>query len=230
MKNRALILAGGIGSRTGENIPKQFIEVNKKPVVCYTIEKFLEISEIYEIFVVCLDSWIPKMKHYINCFKYQNVHICKGGITGLDSVYNGISAMNSYDGSDFVLIHDAARPFIDAESIRQNIQTAQKYGCAVCSVDCVETLVFSKDGLRSEKIVQRDCLKRIMTPQTFQLKILRELFSDHTKILASNSPSAFCLYADAGYPVYCSRGTERNVKITFPEDVEYFKNLFTVKI
>ena len=226
MNNIALILAGGVGIRAGQDIPKQFIEVNRKPVICYTIEKFLCVPEISEILVVCLENWIPKLQDYVKLFNYRNVHICKNGKTGLDSVYQGIQALKSHDEDDLILIHDAARPFIDSETIHDNIRIAQKYNCALTAVDCVETLAYTEDGLTSNKIIQRDYLKRIMTPQTFRLKILREIFSDHENILKSKNPSTFCLYVESGYPVYCSKGNERNIKITYPEDVEYFKKFF----
>ena len=198
-KNTALILAGGHGTRARQDIPKQFIEINGKPLVCYTIEKFLAVSEIDEIIIVCLEDWIPKIKEYIDFTARSSIRVCAGGGTGLDSVWCGLQILRNNDGADLVLIHDGVRPFVDAETIRKNILTAQKYGCAVTSVDCVETLVYTEDGLYSERIVQRDYLKRVMTPQTFRLKTLRDLFSDHEKIISSKSPSTFCLYVEGGH-------------------------------
>lgn len=226
MSNYALILAGGTGSRSGQNIPKQFIEGNGKPVICYTIDKFANLEEIDAIIIVCLESWIPNMKEYIKRFNYKNVTVCKNGKTGLDSVYYGVNALSQYDDDDLILIHDAARPFIDSAAITDNIRVAKEHGCALTSVDCVETLIYSEDGVHSERVIPRDCLRRIITPQTFKLGILRKLFSNHEKILNSSYPSTFCLYSEAGYPIYCSKGNERNIKITYSEDVEYFRNFF----
>ncbi len=225
--NIALILAGGIGSRSGEKIPKQFIEVNGKPLIIHTIEKFECSKEIDGIVVSCIQGvWQDKLKD--ECKKYgiqKLLGICDGGRTGLESTQNGIKFLSFYNDRDLVLIHDAVRPFIDEKSISQNISVALEHDVAMCSVDCVETLVHTVDGICSDKVISRDGMKRVLTPQTFRLGILRELYQglDCSK---SECPSTFVLYMNAGKPVYCSKGSERNIKITYPDDVKYFRNMF----
>lgn len=225
--NIALILAGGIGSRSGEKIPKQFIEVNNKAVIIYTLEKFEHCKEIDGIVVSCISGvWQDKLKE--DCKKFgisKLLGVCDGGRSGLESTQKGIEFLSSYDDGDLVLIHDAVRPFIDEESISQNVNIAQKHNVAMCSVDCVETLVHTVDGICSDKVISRDGMKRVLTPQTFRLGILRELYQG-LDCSGSECPSTFVLYMNMGKPIYCSKGSEKNIKITYPEDVQYFRQMF----
>ena len=133
--------------------------------------------------------------------------------------------MSGQDENDIVLIHDSVRPFITQRSISENVRVAKEHGVAVTSVPCVETLVKVNPDGYSDQQVPRDGLMRVMTPQSFKLGILRELFKN-TDVLNSPFPSTFALYMSKGYPVYCSYGSERNIKITYPEDVEFLKKLF----
>lgn len=225
--NIVLILAGGIGSRSGESIPKQFVKINEKPLIIYTLEKFEQNSNIDLICIACHKDYIETMKLYVEQFNISKAKmIIMGGATGLESAYNGIIEINKIAGDDsLVLIHDAVRPFINQESIDNNVEVARKYGLAMCSVPLVETLAYSEDGIIAPKIVARDNLHRILTPQTFKLSILNELYSDES-VLKSNHPSTFSLYMSKGLPIYLSKGSEKNIKITYPEDIQYFKKFF----
>ena len=225
--NTALILAGGIGKRAGEVTPKQFLEINNKPLIIYTLEKFQFCALIDEIIIVCVEGWISRLKEYTDIFQISKVkQIIKGGRNGLESVKNGIDALHYCAEDDLILIHDAVRPFIDNESLLENIRIASQYGMALTSVDLVETLVYCKDGIVGERVVDRDNLKRILTPQTFSYSILRDLYSDETKLDPVKYPSTFSLYMSTGKKVYCSKGSEKNIKITFPEDIIYFRKMF----
>lgn len=225
--NIALILAGGIGSRSGEKIPKQFVEVNDKPLIIYTLEKFEKCRDIDGIVITCVKEWISRLNEYIKKFGITKViNVVEGGKNGLFSVKKGIDALNNCEDNDLILIHDAVRPFIDEMSIEENIKVGQKYGVALTSVDLLETLVYSADGINGEKVIDRDNLKRILTPQTFKYSLLKELYYDEEKLDAQKYPSTFSLYMSTGNKVYCSKGSEKNIKITYPEDIEYFKKMF----
>lgn len=227
MKRIALILAGGVGTRSGEKIPKQFVEINRKPLIVYTLEKFQESNSVDGIVVTCVENWIPRLEEYVREFNISKVlKVVKGGKNGLDSVKNGLNALSMCSDEDLVLIHDAVRPFVDVSSIEENIRVASQYGLALTAVDLLETLVYSEDGIVGEKVVDRDKLKRILTPQTFNYKLLKELYADDSKLNPLKYPSTFSLYMSTGAKVYCSKGSEKNIKITYPEDIQYFKKMF----
>lgn len=227
VSNIALILAGGIGSRVGETIPKQFVEINGKPLIIYTLEKFDNNSNIDYICIVCHSEWINKLWDSIDKYKIKKVKsIIAGGNTGLSSAYKGIIEINKFgNGDSLVLIHDAVRPFIDEECINANIKIASQKGLAMCAVSLVETLAYSEDSVFSDKVIPRDNLYRIQTPQTFKLSILNNLYSN-IDVEKSNEPSTFSLYMKQGLPIYLSPGNEKNIKITYPEDLNYFKQFF----
>ena len=224
--NIALILAGGVGSRCGSSVPKQFVKVNGKPLIIYTLEKFNSCSLIDGICVACEDGWQDELKLYAEKYDIDKLrNICLGGRTGLESVKNGLNALSYAKPDDLILIHDAVRPFVDEETIVDNIHVAQKYGLAMASIECVETLVRTTDGTFSSEVIPRDNLRRILTPQTFKYEILQKLFRS-CDIIKSKEPSVFALYMSTGEPIYCSRGNSKNIKITYLDDLEYCKKLF----
>lgn len=227
IKKIALILAGGIGLRADESIPKQFIKVGGKPVIIYTLEQFQKCDRIDDIYIVCVDGWIEKLYSYVHEFNISKVkRIVSGGESGLESARNGLNAIDPVNPDDLILIHDSVRPFVEITTIEENISVAEQHGVAVTSVDLVETLVYSKDGIFSDKLIPRDGLKRILTPQTFKYSILRKLY-DESELDATMNPSTFSLYMRTGQPVYCSKGTEKNIKLTYHSDIEYFKKMFS---
>lgn len=225
--NIAMILAGGKGSRSGLDHPKQFYKVHEKPVLVYTLEKFQMAPSIDLICVVCAEEWKEEVWSYKERFHiYKLSEVVTGGTTGLKSVYNGLLGMKGASENDFVLIHDAVRPFIDKRVIEDNIAVANRYGQAMTAVDCVETLVYTENGCYAEHSIPRDGLKRIQTPQTFKMGDILQLFS-HTDLDVCKEPSAFALWMAAGNPIYCSEGNEKNIKLTYPEDIDYFTRLFS---
>lgn len=224
--NIALILAGGVGNRVGSVVPKQFIEVKSKPVLVYTLEAFQGCKQIDAICVVANSNWIVSVKNYVSVFNISKVKwIVEGGRTGLESLFNGIKAMKECPKDALILIHDAVRPFITNEVIEDNINVALKHGVAVTSVPCVETLVRIDENNKSVEQISRDSLMRVMTPQTFSYSVLNEILQKED-LKKCHYPSFFSLYMSKGFPVYCSHGSERNIKITYPEDLEYLKKLF----
>ncbi len=225
--NIALILAGGEGKRAQQSIPKQFVDIDGKPLIIYTVEKFEENPNVDGIVIACHPDWTGYLYEVIKEYGITKVKsIVDGGSTGLESAYNGIVEIsNLYSDDSLVLIHDAVRPFVDQETINDNIRVAKEHGLAMCSVQLVETLAYSEDNEYSSRVVPRDNLKRILTPQTFRLDILKEIYGG-VDLKSAMEPSTFALYMDEGQPIYLSKGSEKNIKITYPEDIEYFFSHF----
>ena len=228
MMNIALILAGGQGIRAKTAVPKQFLEIKGKPMIVYTLEKFQNCSSIDRICIVCSPEWksfLLKAKEYYSLGKVDL--FAEAGNNGLESCWKGVVSLSDCQDSDLVVIHDAVRPFVDEETIADSLRVAEKYGCALSSIPCVETMVRTgEDDSSADEMISRDHLFRILTPQTFQLGILRDLFRDFDPEVGKKYPSAFAYYMSLGNPVFLSKGSERNIKITYPEDIEYFRKLF----
>ena len=198
-----IILAGGIGTRTGLNVPKQFLLIKEKPLICYTIDKFEQSKSVDKIIIPCVSTVVAKLCSYIIQFNsHKNIEVIEGGRTGLESVFNAIEIIKNSPDDDIVTIHDGVRPFVDVKTIEKNIETAKLYGNAVAVVDCVETLIHSTDGISSDGLIPRDCLKRVLTPQSFKLGILKNLFKTREYTLSRRDPSTFSLFINQGNKVF----------------------------
>ena len=170
--NIALIIAGGVGERMHQDIPKQFINVYDKPVIIYTLEAFQQHPNIDAIEVVCLDGWHDILRAYSRQFGITKLeNIVSGGKTGQESIRNGLYDIveRHSDSDDIVLIHDAIRPMVSADVISDNIRVCRQYGNAITVVPCTAAMLKTYDSLSTEEQVPRDNLKITQTPQTFYI-------------------------------------------------------------
>ena len=161
-KNIALIIAGGIGTRMHQDIPKQFINVRDKPVIVYTMEVFQQHPNIDAIEVVCLYGWHDILRAYAKQFGITKLEsIVDGGTTGLQSIRNGLYdvAERYHDDDDIVLIHDAIRPLVSQEIISDNIRVCREYGNAITVIPCTAVMLKTYDSLISDAQIPRDNLK-----------------------------------------------------------------------
>ena len=230
--NIALIIAGGVGARMHQDIPKQFINVYDKPVIIYTLEAFQKHPNIDAIEVVCLDGWHDILRAYAKQFgitKLENV--VSGGAVGQDSIRNGLFdiATRHTDADDIVLIHDAIRPMVSADIISDNIRVCRQYGNAITVIPCTAAMLKTADGLVSDTTIPRDNLKSTQTPQTFFLQEIVEVHKEALKRGITNSIASCTLYIEMGKPVYMSIGSEKNLKLTTSEDIEIFMALLHAK-
>lgn len=211
MQNYALIVAGGSGARMQSELPKQFIELAGKPILMHTLEAF-DFDDI-QIILVLPQSQISYWKTL--CIKHDftiNHKIVNGGNTRFQSVKNGLTSIETFDG--LVAIHDGVRPLIKREVIVNSFQEANDRGNAVVSVP-------SKDSLRkisgpSNEAVKRADFKIIQTPQTFQVQLIKKAFE--TPYQESFTDDASVLES-SGQAIYLIQGNYSNIKITTPEDL-----------
>lgn len=228
MKNIAMIIAGGIGARTHQDIPKQFINVHDKPIIIYTLEAFQNHPSIDAIELVCLEGWHDVVWAYAKQFGITKLeNIVTGGATGQDSIRNGLYDIASRykDDDDIVLIHDSIRPMVSAEIISDNIRVCRECGNATAVIPCTSVMLKTEDSVVSENQVPRDNLKITQTPQAF---FLNELLSVHAEAIKKDllpSIASCALYIEMGKKVYLSLGSEKNIKITTSEDIEIFSSL-----
>ena len=229
--NIALIIAGGTGQRMNQDIPKQFLNVNDKPVIIYTLEAFQRHPNIDKIEVVCLDGWQEILRAYCKQFGISKLaNVVEGGENGQSSIRNGLWDLKEmYDENDLVLIHDAIRPMVSEEIISDAIRVCKKYGNSISVIPCAEAMLKTEDGVSSLEQIPRDNLKRTQTPQTF---VLKDIVAAHEEALEkgiTNSVASCTLYIELGKKLYFSAGSEKNIKLTTPDDIDIFKSLLVTR-
>ena len=231
MANVALIIAGGSGNRMNQDIPKQFLTVNERPVIVYTLETFEKHPEIDAIAVVCIEGWDQVLWAYAKQFNISKLkYVIPGGKNGQDSIRNGVYELEKhYAKDDLVLIHDAIRPMVSAEIISDNIRVAREQGNAITVIPCAEAMLTTKDGNESGETYPRDNLKRTQTPQAFKIGDICELHREALKAGITNSIASCTLMIEMGKKVYFSAGSEKNIKLTTIEDIDIFKALLAAK-
>ncbi len=213
MKNIVLIIAGGVGARMGQDIPKQFINVYDKPVIVYTLEAFQKHPSIDAIEVVCLDGWHDVLWAYAKQFGIAKLeNIVSGGKNGQDSIRNGLYDIASrHNGSDdIVLVHDAIRPMVSNDIISDNIRVCRQYGNAITVVPCTAAMLKTFDSLSTEEQVPRDNLKITQTPQAFFLQDIIAAHKEALKKGITNSVASCTMYyIELGRKLYMSAGSEK---------------------
>ena len=225
--NIALVVAGGSGQRMNQDIPKQFINVNDKPIIIYTLEAFQNHPDIDAIEVVCLEGWHDILWAYAKQFRITKLAgIVNGGENGQGSIRAGIYALKEkYEGNDIVLVHDAIRPMLSAEVISENLAKCKLYGSAITAVPCAEAMLVTEDRKKTNESFPRDRLIRTQTPQTFPLSKLCWAHEEGLKRGITNSVATCTLMIELGETIYFAAGSEKNIKITTVDDLEIFKAL-----
>lgn len=229
MKKVALVLAGGVGSRMGQEIPKQFIEINNKPILIYTLEGFEKSDYIDSILVVCVDGWHKKLKNYAKQFKIDKLKwIVSGGSSGQESIRNGLFFLEDKClDDDIVVIHDGIRPMVDETVLEDVIETAIKYGNGVSSLPYNEQIfIIDKNNTNSSiQYINRETLRRVSTPQAYNYSTIinayKEAFEKEVGIHGSHYANT--MMVELGHRVYFAKGSDKNIKLTTPEDLELFK-------
>ena len=229
--NTALIIAGGSGSRMHQDIPKQFLTVNERPVIVYTLEAFQNHPEIDAIAVVCIEGWEKVLWAYAKQFNITKLkYVVAGGENGQSSIRNGVFELEKhFSPDDVVLIHDAIRPMVSAEIISDCISKTEKYGNAITVIPCAEAMMQTEDGKISTGSYPRDNLKRTQTPQGFKIGDICQLHRDALEAGITNSVASCTLMIEMGKQVHFSAGSEKNIKLTTVEDIDIFKALLKAK-
>lgn len=229
--NIALVIAGGVGSRMRQDIPKQFLSVNDKPVIIYTLECFQKHPAIDAIAVVCLEGWEDVLRVYCKQFNITKLKwIVKGGENGQSSIRNGIFKLREEcNENDIILIHDAIRPMLSDEIISNNIATCKQKGNAITYIPCAEAMLESDNKEFAISQIDRSTLVRTQTPQTFYLKDIASLHEEALEKEITNSVASCTLMLELEKKVYLTLGSEKNLKLTTPDDLEIFKALLSVK-
>lgn len=233
MKNIALIIAGGSGKRMGLDIPKQFVDVNGKPVLVYTLESFQNHPMIDSIEVVCIEGWEDVLSRYAKRYgitKLENV--CLGGSTGQESIRNGVYNLEgiSHD-NDNIIIHDGVRPMIDSQIITDVIVKCNKYGNGVSSMPYNEQIFLIDDDTSTSKYIPRETLRRVVTPQAYKYRKLKWAYkmAFENNIGISGSSYTNTMMVELGEKLYFAAGSDKNIKLTTPDNLAIFKAMLDAK-
>ena len=212
----AIVLAGGRGKRMNYHKSKQFIEIKGKPVLVYTLEKFIYNKSIDEVILVLPEDEVDYCKkEVLQRYSLKVDRIVIGGKERQDSVFNALEAMEK---ADIVLIHDGARPFINEKIIEEGIKYANIYGAAAPGVTPKDTIKIKNEDNISVDTPDRNMLVAVQTPQCFKYD---EIYQCHRKIKEENAivTDDTSVVERYGHKVYLYEGDYTNIKIPTPEDL-----------
>jgi len=212
----AVVPAGGTGTRMGGTVPKQFLELNGKPILYYTLKTLQDCGIISELILV-----VPEKEYDNACTDWLGkpeivTKVVVGGKKRQDSVYNGFCELSPQ--TEIVLVHDGVRPFLSHQMIQESVDAAREYGAAITAIRVNDTIKKVEDSGLVSKTVDRDGLWRVQTPQVFRYELLEEAFkkANSEKFYGTDEGT---LIEHLGKPVKVVEGSEQNIKITRPEDL-----------
>ena len=225
--NVAVIIAGGSGTRMGQDIPKQFINVYDKPVLIYTLEGFEKHPQIDAIEVVCIDGWHDVLWAYVKQYNISKLKwVVSGGKTGQESIRNGVYNLEGVCAEDdIVIVHDGIRPLVDEVVLTDVILKAKQYGNAVTALPYNEQIFVADDEISTVKYIPRETLRRVATPQAYRFGNLdrryHEAFEKEIGIYGSSYTNT--MMVELGERLYFAAGSDKNIKLTTKDDLELFK-------
>lgn len=227
--NIAIIIAGGSGSRMGQDIPKQFINVYDKPVLVYTLQSFQRHPQVDAIEVVCLEGWHDIVWAYAKQFNIDKLKwIVSGGETGQESIRNGVYNLEGkVNDDDIIIVHDGIRPLVESSVLTDVISKCRQYGNAVSSMPYNEQIfvVNEDDETTTTQYIPRETLRRVATPQAYHFKLLRtkyyEAFEKEIGIYGSAYTNT--MMVELGVELHFAAGSDKNIKLTTKDDLEMFK-------
>ncbi len=230
MKNYVILLAGGVGKRMGSDIPKQFIEVEGKPIIAYSIENFQRNPQIEKIVIVCVKDWIGRVEEIIREYGLTKAAwIIEGGQTGHDSIRNGVFFLKErIEKDDFVIVHDAVRPVLPQKAIDEVIRVAHEKGNASSSIACHPPIVYTEDHESGITDIDREHVMLTASPQSFRYDLALKCYEQAEKEDRHDFTFTSSLLIHCKERVYFAKGTTSNIKITTKEDLALFGALLKV--
>ena len=230
MKNYVILLAGGVGKRMGTDIPKQFLEVDGKPIIVYSIENFQRNPQIEKIVVVCVKDWIDRTWELIKKYSLTKVEwVIEGGNTGHDSIRNGVFFLkDKIDPDDHIIVHDAVRPVLPQKAIDEVIKVSHEKGNASSSIECHPPIVYTEDHESGITDVDREHVMLTASPQAFKFSLALKCYETAEEENYHTSTFTSSLLIHCHERVYFAKGTSCNIKITRKEDLALFEALLKI--
>ncbi len=217
----------------GAGVPKQFLEINGKPILIHTLQLFEEHEEIDKIYLAMSKDYIRYTEQLVLDYRIDKLAaIVPGGETAQDSIFNALTKAREENPEDsIVLVHDGVRPFIEYSVISDNIASVKEFGSAITCTLCYETIMISKDGQKVDDLPLRKETYSAQAPQSFYLK---DIIEAHEAVRArenryENMVDACTIYRSLGRQPHIVLGNRGNIKVTTPEDVYMFRALLQYK-
>ena len=225
-----VIVAGGVGARMGANMPKQFLDLNGRPIIMHTLKAFLDCAELEQIYMGVHPEWIDYMKdlvdQYIDEEERERVHLVPGGAERNDTIMNVIDQIENDYGTNethYILTQDGVRPFVSQRLIKEHVEAVVKYDAVNTAIPAVDTIMVSKDGKVIDEIPERKYLYQVQTPQSFRMDLLKKLYSELTEKEKKILTDACKICTVRNVPVRFVIGDVSNMKITTTADFEIAK-------
>lgn len=224
MLKYAIIVAGGKGERMGAELPKQFLEINGKPILMHTIDKFKKAYQDIEIILALPENQIDFWEELcvLHHFPFSPKRVVKGGKTRFHSVQNALKRVNQ---KGIVGVHDGVRPMVNIETITNCYKTAENLGNAIPVVDIVDSLRFVSKQEGTNKAVTRSCYKSVQTPQCFSSELILKAYKQEFDASFTDDASVI---EKLGETINLVEGNEENIKVTTQKDLVILKHLLSI--
>ena len=228
-----LLLAGGVGARMGASIPKQFIMIKDKPIIAYTLDIFEHNKNIDAVEIVCVHGFENLVRRIIDEYGFKKVRwICEGGSTFSLSVYNGLKYLRGeLRPDDYLMIHMSVAPFIGGDIIDDAIRVAKEKGNSISENPCYLCMGSHDNDEYSTKSVPRETITGLNTPQTFRFGEILDLYdrAEEEGILEGIEPHTTSIFYHYKKPLFFSKGSQLNIKITNQDDLDLFEAFCIMK-
>lgn len=234
--NYGAILAGGVGKRMQSgNLPKQFLDLNGKPVILWTIERLTAAELFDEIYIAVHPDWMDTLQDLMKQWKMDTSHIrvISGGKERLDTIRNVIDAIikdHGIDSSDKILIHDAVRPFITNKIMEDSLNALDQYPAVVAAIPATDTMLWIEEGTKVDSMPTRSKLFHGQAPDSFRLQVLADsldaLSEEDKKVITGTAQ--ICLVQ--GIEIHTVPGDPRNIKLTTPGDMYIAEGLMKEEV
>lgn len=219
------IVAGGTGTRMNADIPKQFLMLDDRPVLMHTVKKFLSADPVDIIYIGVHKDWVEETEKMCRDMKYdmKKIRIICGGSNRndtIDKIIKAIDSENKITDDDIIITHDGVRPFISSSEIIESIDKARTNCGATLSMPCTDTLLYSENGNIIDNVPDRSRFYRAVTPQTFNLSLLKKIFDKISAEEKAAYTDVASILTGAGYSVSLILSNDNNIKITTPKDMK----------
>ena len=225
-----VIVAGGVGSRMGANMPKQFLDLNGRPIIMHTLQAFLDCEALDQVYMGVHPEWVDYMdalvRKHMDEKEQKRVRLVPGGKERNDTIMNVIDQIEADCGTEeahYIITQDGVRPFVSQRLIKEHIEAVVQYDAVNTAIPAVDTIMMSKDGRFVDDIPERKYLYQVQTPQSFRMDLLKKLYSELTDDEKKILTDACKICTVRGVPVRIVPGDVTNMKITTTADFEIAK-------